>query len=49
MPIQFVSDNLFDNDHVAQAIADGYNCQGSMRAGIAKTFQARMQEEDEDE
>jgi hypothetical protein len=48
MPIQFVSDNLFDNDHDAQAFAHGYNCKGSMRAGIAKTFRARMQEEDKD-
>jgi hypothetical protein len=49
MPIQFVPDNLFDEDHDAQAFAHGCNRQGSMGAGIAKTFRARMQGEDEDE
>lgn len=41
MPIQFVSGDLFDNTHKAQAFAHGCNCQGSMGAGVAKTFRAR--------
>ena len=41
MPIRFVSGDLFDNAHDAQAFAHGCNCQGSMGAGIAKTFRAR--------
>src|SRR3954469_22588851 len=44
MPIQLVSGDLFDNEHHAQAFADGYNCQGSMGAGIAKMFRARYPE-----
>lgn len=41
MPIQYVSGDLFDNAHDAQAFAHGCNCQGSMGAGIAKTLRAR--------
>jgi O-acetyl-ADP-ribose deacetylase (regulator of RNase III) len=40
MPIQFVSGDLFDNAHDAQAFAHGCNCQGSMGAGVAMTFRA---------
>ena len=41
MPIEFVSGDLFDNAHHAQAFAQGCNCQGSMGAAIAKTFRSR--------
>lgn len=41
MPIQFVSGDLFDNTHNVQAFGHGCNCQGSMGAGVAKTFRAR--------
>ena len=41
MPICFVSGDLFANEHHVQAFAHGCNCQGSMGAGIAKTFRAR--------
>ena len=41
MPIQFVAGDLFDNEHSAQALAHGCNCQGSMGAGVARTFRAR--------
>ena len=44
MPIRFVSGDLFDNEHDAQAFAHGCNCQGSMGAGIAKGFRARYPE-----
>jgi O-acetyl-ADP-ribose deacetylase (regulator of RNase III) len=44
MPTQYVSGDLFDNAHDAQAFAHGCNCQGSMGAGIAKTFRARYSE-----
>ncbi len=44
MPIKFVSRDLFDNDHHAKAFAQGCNCQGSMGAGIAKTFRERYPE-----
>ena len=44
MPIEFVSGDLFDNAYDAQAFAHGCNCQGSMGAGIAKTFRARYPE-----
>lgn len=40
MPIQFISGDLFDNAHDVQAFAQGCNCQGSMGAGIAKSFRA---------
>src|SRR3954468_1308569 len=40
MPIKFVSGDLFDNVHGARALAHGCNCQGSMGAGVAKTFRA---------
>jgi hypothetical protein len=32
MPILFVSGDIFDNAHAAQALAHGCNCQGSMGA-----------------
>ena len=38
MPTQYVSGDLFDNAHDAQAFAHGCNCQGSMGAGIARRF-----------
>jgi len=41
MPIRFVSGDLFDNEHDARAFAHGCNCQGSMGAGIAKSFRAK--------
>jgi O-acetyl-ADP-ribose deacetylase (regulator of RNase III) len=41
MPIRFISGDLFDNEHGARTFAHGCNCQGSMGAGIAKTFRAR--------
>ena len=44
MPIQFVAGDLFDNDYEAVALAHGCNCQGSMGAGIAKTFRERYPE-----
>jgi O-acetyl-ADP-ribose deacetylase (regulator of RNase III) len=44
MPIQFVSGDLFDNERAAQAFAHGCNCQGSMGAGIAKSFRSRYPE-----
>jgi O-acetyl-ADP-ribose deacetylase (regulator of RNase III) len=44
MPIRFVSGDLFENQHDARAFAHGCNCQGSMGAGIAKTFRARYPE-----
>jgi N-glycosidase YbiA len=40
MPIEFVSGDLFDNAHGVRAFAHGCNCQGSMGAGVAKTFRA---------
>ncbi len=44
MPIEFVSGDLFENAHRAQAFAQGCDCQGSMGAGIAKTFRGRYPE-----
>jgi O-acetyl-ADP-ribose deacetylase (regulator of RNase III) len=44
MPTQYVSGDLFDNAHHARAFAHGCNCQGSMGAGIARTFRARYPE-----
>lgn len=44
MPIQCVSGDLFDNAYQAQAYAHGCNCQGSMGAGIARTFRSRYPE-----
>jgi O-acetyl-ADP-ribose deacetylase (regulator of RNase III) len=41
MPIEFVSGDLFDNAHGAEAFAHGCNCQGSMGAGIATGFRER--------
>jgi O-acetyl-ADP-ribose deacetylase (regulator of RNase III) len=38
MPLQFVAGDLFVNRYGVQAFAHGCNCQGSMGAGIAKTF-----------
>lgn len=40
MPLQFVAGDLFANRYGVQAFAHGCNCQGSMGAGIAKTFRA---------
>ena len=44
MPIRFVSGDLFENEHHAQAFAHGCNCQGSMGAGVAKGIRARYPE-----
>jgi ribA/ribD-fused uncharacterized protein len=44
MPIKFVSGDLFDNAHHAEAFAHGCNCQGSMGGGIAKAFRERYPE-----
>ncbi len=41
MPIQYVSGDLFANQHQAQALAHGCNCKGSMGAGIAVGFRER--------
>jgi O-acetyl-ADP-ribose deacetylase (regulator of RNase III) len=41
MPLQFVTGDLFANRYAVQAFAHACNCQGSMGAGIAKTFRAR--------
>lgn len=41
MPIQYVSGDIFTNRFGAQALAQGCNCQGSMGAGIAKSFKER--------
>jgi O-acetyl-ADP-ribose deacetylase (regulator of RNase III) len=41
MAIQFISGDLFVNDHNAEAFAHGCNCQGSMGAGIAVGFRDR--------
>ena len=42
MPIQYVAGDLFANRFAAQAFAHGCNCQGSMGAGIAKTFREAL-------
>jgi O-acetyl-ADP-ribose deacetylase (regulator of RNase III) len=44
MPIEFVSGDLFGNEHGVQAFAHGCNCQGSMGAGIARGFRERYPE-----
>lgn len=44
MPIRYVSGDLFDIEHAARTFAHGCNCQGSMRAGIARGFRARYPE-----
>ena len=44
MPTDYISGDLFDNTHHVQAFAHGCNCQGSMGAGVAKTFRARYPE-----
>ena len=44
MPIRFVSGDLFENEHDAQAFAHGCNCQVSMGAGVTRTFRARYEE-----
>lgn len=44
MPTEYVSGDLFANAHSAQAFAHGCNCQGSMGAGIARTFRSRYPE-----
>jgi len=41
MPITFVTGDLFANRYHVQAFAHGCNCQGSIGAGIAKTFRAQ--------
>jgi O-acetyl-ADP-ribose deacetylase (regulator of RNase III) len=41
MSVEFVSGDLFHNDHDAQALAHGCNCQGSMGTGIATQFRDR--------
>jgi O-acetyl-ADP-ribose deacetylase (regulator of RNase III) len=44
MPIRIVSGDLFDNEYGVRAFAHGCNCQGSMGAGVAKTFRAHYPE-----
>src|SRR2546423_7504633 len=44
MAISFVTGDLFAIRFQVQAFAHGCNCQGSMGAGIAKTFRARYPE-----
>ena len=44
MPIVSVTGDLFDNSHGVRAFAHGCNCQGSMGAGVAKTFRVRYPE-----
>jgi N-glycosidase YbiA len=44
MPTLYVSGDLFENEHDARAFAHGCNCQGSMGAGVARTFRARYPE-----
>jgi O-acetyl-ADP-ribose deacetylase (regulator of RNase III) len=44
MPLQYVSGDLFENKHNAQAFVHGCNCQGSMGAGIAVGFRKRYPE-----
>jgi O-acetyl-ADP-ribose deacetylase (regulator of RNase III) len=41
MPIHYLSGDLFANEHHAQALAHGCNCQGAMGAGIAVEFRRR--------
>lgn len=41
MPIRYVAGDLFENEHQAQALAHGCNCQGAMGAGIAVGFRER--------
>ncbi len=41
MPIRSVAGDLFANEHHAQALAHGCNCQGVMGAGIAAGFRQR--------
>jgi O-acetyl-ADP-ribose deacetylase (regulator of RNase III) len=38
VPIEFVSGDLFANAQEVEAFGHGCNCQGSMGAGIARTF-----------
>jgi O-acetyl-ADP-ribose deacetylase (regulator of RNase III) len=44
MPINFVSGDIFLNEHHAQAFAHGCNCQGVMGAGIAVRFKKEYPE-----
>jgi O-acetyl-ADP-ribose deacetylase (regulator of RNase III) len=44
MTIEFVSGDIFDNAHHAQAFAHGCNCQGSMGGGIDRAFRERYPE-----
>ncbi|VTU00330.1 Appr-1-p processing domain protein OS=Myxococcus sp. (contaminant ex DSM 436) GN=A176_01753 PE=4 SV=1: Macro [Gemmataceae bacterium] len=41
MPVEFVAGDLFANRFIAQALAHGCNCAGSMGAGIAVGFRER--------
>lgn len=41
MSTQYLSGDLFANEHHAQALSHGCNCQGSMGAGIAVGFRQR--------
>jgi O-acetyl-ADP-ribose deacetylase (regulator of RNase III) len=41
MPIRYAAGDLFANEHQAQALAHGCNCQGVMGAGIAVGFRER--------
>jgi O-acetyl-ADP-ribose deacetylase (regulator of RNase III) len=42
--MEWVAGDLFANEHLAQAIAHGCNCEGSMGAGVAKVVKARYPE-----
>ncbi|HEY8503047.1 MAG TPA: macro domain-containing protein [Gemmataceae bacterium] len=44
MPVEYVAGDLFANRVGARAIGHGCNCQGSMGAGIAKSFRERYPE-----
>ncbi len=41
MPIEYVTGDLFAEEHAAGALAHGCNCQGSMGAGVAVGFRTR--------
>jgi len=41
MPIKYVAGDLFLNEHGAEGLAHGCNCQGAMGAGIAVGFKQR--------
>src|SRR5258708_17009621 len=44
MPVQFISGDLFFNQHNFQAFAHGCNCVGSMGAGVAVGIKERYPE-----